>query len=116
MSRIADTRWKHYPWDEERPSGQYVAPFGTQEYAECTAAIDSITAPEVELQSIQCPLPQVDLWPARYGYARTQPGIREILSAARLYPDMSRSLSGTEAGYTGSPRNALTWTGANGLG
>lgn len=107
MGRIADTRYKHYPWDEERPSGEYSAPFGTQEYVECVDALSTVTALHDDLAYRPTPLPQVQLTRPRFGYDGTQPGIREILSAARLYPDQSRSLSGTEAGYSGSPRNQL---------
>jgi hypothetical protein len=116
MGQVADTRYRTYPWDEPQGTrGAYVAPFGSGEYIECHDALDTVTAPENEIAARVCPLPQVQLAPPRFGYARTQPGIRETLSVARLYPDQSRSLSGTEAGYTGSPRNALS-TGANSFG
>ena len=116
MGRIADTRYRTYPWDEPQGTrGAYAAPFGTPEYTETVDALESITAIDAQVAARRVPLPQIELFPPRFGYARTQPGIRETLSIARLYPDQSRSLSGTEAGYSGSPRNALN-TGGNGFG
>lgn len=106
MGRVADTRFKTYPWDEPQGTrGAYVAPFGSSEYVQTRDAIDSVTALHDEVATRPAPLPQIQLQPPRYGYSRTEPGIRETLSNARLYPDQSRTLSGTEAGYTGSPRN-----------
>ena len=106
MGRVADTRYRTYPWDEPQGTrGAYVAPFGSTEYDLCQEALDDVTATEEELALTPNPLPQVELMRPRFGYDRTAQGISEILSTARLYPDQSRSLSGTEAGYTGSPRN-----------
>lgn len=103
MGRVADTRYRTYPWDEPQGTrGAYVAPFGTTEYLETRDALDSVTALHDEVAHRPGPTP---LLPQRFGYSRTAPGIRETLAAARLYPDQSRSLSGTEGGYTGSPRN-----------
>lgn len=116
MGRVADTRYRTYPWDTPQGTrGAYEAPFGSSEYVECHDAFDTITAPADELEDRLPPLPQIQQFPPRFGYARTEPGIREILSVARLYPDQSRTLSGTEAGYSGTPRNAMG-TGANGFG
>lgn len=116
MGRIADTRYRTYPWDEPQGTrGAYAAPFGSTEYATTVDALDSVTALDAQVAGRRPPLLQVILSPPRFGYGRTQPGIRETLSVARLYPDQSRSLSGTEAGYSGSPRNALN-TGGNGFG
>lgn len=106
MGRVADTRYRTYPWDEPQGTrGAYEAPFGSSEYAQTMDAIDSVTALHEEVAGRVAPLPQVQLFPPRVGYDRTARGVRDILSTARVYPDMSRSLSGTEAGYTGSPRN-----------
>lgn len=105
MGRVADTRYRTYPWDEPQGTrGAYVAPFGSSEYVECVDALETVTAPH---QEIAMRGPAFQPQPAEFGYTRTEKGIREILSVARLYPDQSRSLSGTEAGYTGSPRNEL---------
>ena len=102
MGRVADTRWRTYPWDV--PAGArsgYEAPFGSTEYEMTRDALDTVTALHEEL-AMRGPAFQ----PAPgLPYSRTAPGVQEILSKARLYPDQSRSLSGTEAGYTGSPRN-----------
>lgn len=106
MGRVADTRYRTYPWDApEGTRGAYEAPFGGAEYVQTRDAIDSVTALHDEVAMRVSPLPQVQLFPPRLGYSRTERGISDILATARLYPDQSRSLSGTEAGYTGSPRN-----------
>lgn len=103
MGRVADTRYRTYPWDTPQGTrGAYEAPFGSSEYAECADAIETITAPHDEIA-----MRSMEPVPPRFGYSRTALGIRETLSEARLYPDQSRSLSGTEAGYSGSPRNQL---------
>lgn len=106
MGRVADTRWRTYPWDVPPGAASgYEAPFGGAEYVQTRDALDSVTALHDEVAFRPPPLSQIQAFPPRYGYDRTQRGIEEILSTARLYPDQSRSLSGTEAGYTGSPRN-----------
>lgn len=102
--RESDTRYQNHPW-EPGPSGTYVAPFGSAEYVQTQDALDSVTAMHYEVAERPVPLRQINPFPPRLGYRQTAPGIREILSTARLYPDQSRTLSGTEAGYTGSPRN-----------
>ena len=102
MGRVADTRYRTYPWDV--PAGArsgYEAPFGSTEYEMTRDALDTVTALPQELAMrgpAFRPVPELP-------YRRTAPGVEEILSKARLYPDQSRSLSGTEAGYTGSPRD-----------
>lgn len=101
MGRVADTRYRTYPWDEPQGTrGAYEAPFGTTEYDMTREALDDVTALHSELETLR----MGDI-PPRFGYDRTARGIGEILSTARLYPDQSHSLSGTEGGYTGSPRN-----------
>lgn len=101
MGRVADTRYRTYPWDApEGTRGAYEAPFGGSEYVQTRDAIDTVTALHDEL-AMRGPAFQ----PQPVVFKRTAPGVQEILSVARLYPDQSRSLSGTEAGYTGSPRN-----------
>lgn len=92
-------------WDQKPGTpGAYVAPFDSSEYVQTRDALDTVTAMHDDLAmrgpAFQPQRPQM-------GYDRTALGIRAILSTARLYPDQSRSLSGTEAGYTGSPRNEL---------
>lgn len=106
MGRVADTRYRTYPWDEPQGTrGAYEAPFGSSEYVDTRDAVDTVTALHAELADREPPLEQIQAFPPRYGYDRTARGVRDILSTARLYPDQSRTLSGTEAGYTGSPRN-----------
>lgn len=101
MGRVADTRYRTYPWDvPEGTRGAYEAPFGGAEYVRTRDAIDTVTAMHDEL-AMRGPAFQ----PQPVVFKRTAPSVQEILSVSRLYPDQSRSLSGTEAGYTGSPRN-----------
>jgi hypothetical protein len=68
------------------------------------------TIPGAVLQQIVTPpLPQIRIFPDRFGYGeRTQPTIEDIVSVDRVYTDPRVSwYSGSPAGYSGSSRNSL---------
>ena len=55
------------------------------------------------------PLPS-PLLPPRFGYARTEPTIMDVLQTTRLYPDARSRVSGyAEPGYSGTSRPATSW-------
>ena len=76
-------------------------------------AIMVATMPAEQIQlMVRPPLPQIQLFPARFGYGpRPQIGIDDVISLDRAYMEPRISwYSGSPAGYSGSSRNDL---GAN---
>lgn len=57
---------------------------------------------------VRPPLPQIQLFPDRYGYNRVQPGIGDVITIDRKYHEPRISwYSGGPAGYTAASRNTL---------
>jgi hypothetical protein len=57
---------------------------------------------------VRPPLPQIALFPDRYGYDRRQPGIEDIVTIDRNYVEPRISwYSGGPGGYAGASRNSL---------
>lgn len=51
-----------------------------------------------------------NLFPPRFGYDRTVPGIRDVVEVDRRYPDSSAAFSGSSGSYTGTSTPSLgTW-------
>jgi hypothetical protein len=103
------------PWVPEiepRPLGprwSYLGPFASNQERLCQQAIAANTLPGSELLGIvRTPLPQVDLFPPRFGYDPYVPGILDIIDVDRNYTEPRTAwFSGGPAGYEGSSRNAL---------
>lgn len=47
------------------------------------------------------------LFPPRFGYDRTPPGIQDVIQVDRRYPDSSAQFSGRSGSYSGSATPAL---------
>lgn len=110
-----DGVYAHRPWSpgvEPKPVGprwQFLGPFASNEERLTQQAIQANVLPSSEVAAlVRNPLPQVQLFPERYGYATHVPGILDIIEVDRNYAEPRTSwFSGGPAGYTGSSRNAL---------
>ena len=111
-----DGRYDHTkPWvpgvepQPLKPRWQYLGPFSSNEERIAQQAIQSAVLPGAELAAmVRCPIPQVELFPPRFGYDRTQPSIDAVIDVDRRYVDPRISwYSGHEAGYQGASRNSL---------
>lgn len=91
------------------PRWQFLGPFASNEERLAQQAIQSNILPGAEIADmVRTPLPQINLFPERFGYDRTVPGILDIIDVNRLYQDPRVSwFSGGVAGYSGTSRNAF---------
>jgi hypothetical protein len=98
------------PWQSPQPRWAYNGPWASNMERLTQQALMVATIPGAVLQQIVTPpLPQIRIFPDRFGYGeRTQPTIEDIVSVDRVYTDPRVSwYSGSPAGYSGSSRNSL---------
>ena len=78
-------------------------------------ALEAASIPGVVLQAeVRPPLPQIRLFPPRYGYPsfqKRQATVSQVLDAGRLYSDSRNDTSGGPSGYQAASRNVqgLPW-------
>lgn len=103
-----DGRYDHTKPDERLPSWSSSRPWGSKEEEFTTQAIQAAIASGPELQDmIRPPLPQVNLFPPRFGYRTAELGVNEVVDVNEIYRTPPASnFSGSPAGYTGTGRNA----------
>ena len=91
------------------PRWQYLGPFASNEERMTQQAIQANNLPGMELAEIvRPPLPQVRLFPDRYGYEQRVPDIYDVMDVSRSYTESRISwFSGGPAGYEGTSRNSL---------
>lgn len=115
MPSSADGRYDHKPWvpqvspEPVGPRFQFLGPFASNEERLTQQAIQANVLPGDEIGAlVRNPIPQIELFPERFGYDRTQPGILDIIEVNRRYDDPRVSwFSGGVAGYSGTSRNAF---------
>ena len=103
------------PWrapvqpDQVAKRWQYNGPWSSNMERLTQQALMVATIPGEELSTmVRPPLPQIRLFPERYGYNRDVPGIDDIVTIDRNYVEPRISwYSGSPAGYTGASRNTL---------
>jgi hypothetical protein len=104
------------PWrapvqpDQVAKKWSYNGPWSSNMERLTSQALMVATIPAADIQAmVRPPLPQIRLFPDRYGYGpRVQPGIEDIVSIDRNYQEPRISwYSGSPAGYSGSSRNDL---------
>jgi hypothetical protein len=73
-------------------------------------ALQANTAPGALLaDSIRPPLPQVQLFPPRFGYRQGELGILDVIYMSRYYPDRRDAWTGGPNDYAATARPALGW-------
>ena len=103
------------PWrspikpDQVAKRYQYNGPWSTNAERLTSQALMVMNIPGADIQAmVRPPLPQIQLFPERYGYERKQPGIDDIVTVDRNYTEPRISwFSGGVAGYQAAERNAL---------
>jgi hypothetical protein len=118
----ADGRYGHKPWDKDRP-GQatpeeaafppqsYIGPFQSNQERLLSQALAVYTMSGPEIQDlVRPPLPQVNLFPARYGYTEDEISIEDIIDLPRTVSTTQRvesDFSNNPATQQSSSRNTL---------
>lgn len=106
-SRTPDTQYGQRPWTN-RPRYSYLGPFDRNEerLVQQALAVMEMTSEEIQ-ETVGSPLPQVEQFPARYGYERTDVTIEGILGVSRNYPTRIAWFSGGVGSYSAASRNTL---------
>lgn len=87
------------------PAWAYLRPFDSNEERLVMQATEIYMLPNAEIQQVvRPPLPQIVLFPPRFGYKQTQPGLQDIIEVARDVR-VSDAFSGGPGSYSGSARN-----------
>lgn len=88
---------------------QYNGPWATNMERLTSQALMVMNIPGADIQQmVRPPLPQIQLFPPRYGYPTTQPGIEDVVTIDRNYVEPRISwYSGGVSGFSGSSRNSL---------
>lgn len=115
MPDSPDSRYASRPWtpgvspEPVAPRWQYLGPFTSNEERLTQQAIQAAVLPGNEIAELtRPPLPQINPFPSRFGYARTVPGIMDIIEVDRRYTEPRVTwFSGSVAGFGGSSRNSL---------
>jgi hypothetical protein len=114
VTRHADGRYDHTkPWVPGvepapiKPRYSYLGPWASNEERLTQQAMQTNTMPSADLADlVRCPLPQVDLFPPRFGYPTEVPGIMDVVQVDRYNNNPRVSwFSGGVAGYSGTLRN-----------
>lgn len=96
-------------WDSRLRMTDPIMPLGEYDRHEkrlCDQALFTQYAPgEVLRQTVRPPLAQVPFLPPRYGYDRSVPGVRDVLSEGRDVVTFAEDFSGSVGGYAGSSVN-----------
>ena len=98
------------PHDVVQPKWTYLGPWATNEQRLTQQALAVATIPGAQIQQmVRPPLPQIRLFPDRYGYGdRRQPEIEDVISVDRVYTEPRVSwYSGGVGSYSGASRNSL---------
>ena len=109
--QLQDGVYARKPWvapvEAAYPPQEYIGPFASNQERLITQAITAATMPGADVQSIVRPnLPQIRMFPPRYGYVKTAYGLEDILDVtARTYErtDFSQQPTTQES----SSRNTL---------
>lgn len=106
-ARSADTMYGPRPWTE-KPRYSYLGPFASNQERLVQQALAVMEIPADEIQEVvRPPLPQIDLFPPRFGYDRTAIGINDIINVSRAFPTRISWFSGGVGSYSGTSRDTL---------
>ena len=113
--RFADGVYNRRPWvappEAAYPPQEYIGPFASNQERLLSQSLAawSMTAAEIQ-EFVRPPLPQIQLFPARFGYTENEIGIedlvnmpRRIAATQRVESDFSQTPNTTES----SSRNTL---------
>ena len=114
MTKFADGVYGRRPWvappEAAYPPQSYIGPFQSNQERLISQSIAAWTMSKVELQEyVRPPLPQIKLFPARFGYSEDEIGIedlvnmpRNIATTQRVESDFSQTPNTQESSSTNS--------------
>lgn len=106
----ADGKYARRPWDDDERTVRYdyIGPWATKEEQLTTQALAAATVPGADLQElVRPPLPQVQLFPPRFGYRSRELGLSDVIDVDAVYEQpASTRYAGGLGGYEGTQRNA----------
>lgn len=115
-SIFADGVYGRRPWtapaEAAYPPQEYIGPFQSNQERLVSQALAAWTTPGADLQEyVRPPLPQIQLFPARYGYVTEEIGIEDLIDLPRRTATTQR----VESDYSNTP-NTQQSTSTNSLG
>jgi len=113
---FADGVYNRRPWvaptEAAMPPQEYLGPFQSNQERLLSQALATWTMPGAELQQyVRPPLPQVKLFPPRFGYSENEIGIEDLVNLPRKIASTQR----VESDYSQTP-NTTESTSTNSLG
>jgi len=118
----SDGVYGHKPWAKDRagvitpeeaafPPQAYIGPFASNQERLLSQSLAAFTMSAAEIQEyVRPPLPQIKLFPARYGFTENEIGIEDIIDLPRTAPTAQRvesDFSNTPNSTQSSSRNTL---------
>ena len=112
----ADGVYNRRPWtapaEAAMPPQEYLGPFQSNQERLVSQALASWTMSGAELQEyVRPPLPQIQLFPARYGYIENEISVEDIVELPRRVATTQR----VESDFSNTP-NSQQSTSTNSLG
>ena len=114
--QFADGVYNRRPWvaptEAAMPPQEYIGPFQSNQERLINQSLATWTMSGAEIQEyVRPPLPQIQLFPARYGYTENEIGIEDLIDLPRRVATTQR----VESDYSNTP-NAIESTSRNDLG
>jgi hypothetical protein len=84
MPNLTNGVYSNRPWiappEAAYPPQAYIGPFPSNQEQNLTQALASLTMPAAQLQQYVRPnLPQINLFPERFGYVKTAYGVKDMV-------------------------------------
>lgn len=116
MTKYADGVYNRRPWvaptEAAYPPQEYVGPFQSNQERLLNQSLAAWTMGREELQEyVRPPLPQIKLFPARYGFNESEIGIEDLINLPRQVATAQR----VESDYSNTPNSSQS-TSTNSLG
>lgn len=114
--KFADGVYNRRPWnaplEAEYPPQEYIGPFQSNQERLLSQSMAALTMSAAEIQEyVRPPLPQIKLFPSRYGYTENEIGIEDLIDLPRRVATTQR----VESDYSNTP-NTTESTSTNSLG
>ena len=114
--KYSDGVYARRPWtapaEAAMPPQEYIGPFQSNQERLVSQALAAWTMPAAELQEyVRPPLPQIQLFPARYGYTEHEITVEDIVELPRRVATTQR----VESDFSQTP-NSTQSTSTNSLG
>jgi hypothetical protein len=114
--KFADGVYNRRPWvaplEAAMPPQEYIGPFASNQERLLSQSLAANTMPGAELQEyVRPPLPQIQMFPARYGYTENELTIEDIIGLKRNALTQQR----VESDFSQTP-NSTQSTSRNSLG